>query len=752
MSARRDALLIVAVAVAISLLALLPALAGATTLPAGFSQTTAITSLTKPMDVEVAPNGRIFVAERSGIVKTYDSIADATATVAADLRTQVHNFSARGLQSLAVDPGFPTRPYIYVYYNLDAKIGGTPPLYGTAGATYDDCRKAVEGKDENCIAAVRVSRLQIAGQVMTGTEKVLVEDYCHQYPFHTGGGIEFGADGYLYVSGSDGSTAQLWDYGQTGTPLNPCGDPPGAIGSLLSPPTSEGGRLRVQDLRTPATPGDPTGLDGSLIRIDPATGAGAPDNPLSSSADANERRMIGYGLRDSLRLAIRPGTSEVWVTDRGGGYWEEFMRVQTPVSSVQNFGYPCYEGGIDANGNPYTRIRPASDAQNLNICENLYRAGNQTVAPYWAYDHELPVVPGETCTKDSSGSPAGSLLTGVSFYPVAGGNFPAMYRGALFFTDRLRDCIYALLPGSDGLPQRGKVVLFAAAAMRSVDIEVLPGGDMLYVDQEHNVVQRIAYTAAPPANQAPTAVATSSPASGVAPLTVAFDGSGSSDPDGDTLAYAWDLDGDGQYDDSTAVNPSHNYTTPGSYTAALRVDDGHGESATATVAISVTPAPATTTTKEILAEADARVEQDKASSNFGTSSTLLVRGGPKLVAESYLRFTLTGITGTVQSAKLRLRSGSNGTVDGPAVHTAPNTWTETGITWSNRPVRNAAVIADTGKVAANVTLDYDVKPVVSGDGTVTFVLVGTSDDGVDFASRQNGTASKRPRLVVTYGG
>ena len=74
---------------------------------------------------------------------------------------------------------------------------------------------------------MRISRLQLAGEVMTGTEKVLVEDYCHQYPFHAGGGLEFGADGYLYVSGSDGSTAQLWDYGQTGTPLNPCGDPPG---------------------------------------------------------------------------------------------------------------------------------------------------------------------------------------------------------------------------------------------------------------------------------------------------------------------------------------------------------------------------------------------------------------------------------------------------------------------------------------------------------------------------------------------
>ena len=74
-----------------------------------------------------------------------------------------------------------------------------------------------------------------------------------------------------------------------------------------------------------------------------------------------------------------------------------------------------------------------------------------------------------------------------------GRSFPAAYRGALFFSDRLRDCIYALLPGTNGLPQRGKVVLFAAGAMRPMDIEVLPGGDLLYVDQDSYQVQRISY-------------------------------------------------------------------------------------------------------------------------------------------------------------------------------------------------------------------------------------------------------------------
>ncbi len=747
MSIRRDASTAFATAVVACLIALfVPALAGATTLPSGFTQTTAIAGLTKPMDVEIAPNGRIFVAEKSGIVKTYDSIADTTATIAADLRTQVHNFSARGLQSLAVDPGFPTKPYIYVYYNLDAKIGGTPPLYGTAGATNDSCAKAPGGLDENCIASVRVSRLQLAGEVMTGTEKVLVEDYCHQYPFHVGGGIEFGADGYLYVSGADGSTAQLWDYGQTGTPANPCGDPPGTVGSLLTSPTSEGGRLRVQDLRTPAKPGDPTGLDGSLIRIDPATGLGAPNNPLKNSTDANERRMIGYGLRDSVRLAVRPGTSEIWLTDRGGGYFEEFMRVQTPVTSVENYGYPCYEGGVDANGNMYARIRPASDAENLNICENLYKTGNATLAPWWAYDHELPVVPNEKCTKDSQGSPAGSLLSGEAFYPKTGANFPTTYRGALFFSDRLRDCIYAILPGSDGLPQRGNVVQFAGDAMRAVDIEVLAGGDMLYVDQKNNVVQRIAYGGTA-ANQPPTAVATSSITSGVAPLSVAFDASGSTDPNlADVLTYEWDLDGDGAFDDSKAQKPTFTYTKAGTFKVQLRVKDGKGGTGIAEITITVSgPAAA----KEFIAVADARVEKDKATSNFGTQTSLLVRGEPKQIVESYLRFTVSGITGSIQGATLRLKAGSNATIDGPAVFTSSGAWTETGIKWSNKPAHDATLIGDAAKIAANATVDYNVKSVVSGNGTFTFVLVGTSDDGVDFASRENGTSSKRPRLVIT---
>ena len=39
-----------------------------------------------------AADGRVFVAEKSGLVKVFDSLGDTTPTVFADLRTQVHNF------------------------------------------------------------------------------------------------------------------------------------------------------------------------------------------------------------------------------------------------------------------------------------------------------------------------------------------------------------------------------------------------------------------------------------------------------------------------------------------------------------------------------------------------------------------------------------------------------------------------------------------------------------------------------------
>lgn len=98
-----------------------------------------------------------------------------------------------------------------------------------------------------------------------------------------------------------------------------------------------------------------------------------------------------------------------------------------------------------------------------------------------------------------------------------------------------------------------------------------------------NVVKAIAVSE--PANQPPVASFTSSVTSGIAPLTVSFDASGSTDPDGTIAAYAWDF-GDGTT--GTGVTASHTYSDPGAYVVRLRVQDTLGAySETQSIAIDV---------------------------------------------------------------------------------------------------------------------------------------------------------------------
>ncbi len=98
-------------------------------------------------------------------------------------------------------------------------------------------------------------------------------------------------------------------------------------------------------------------------------------------------------------------------------------------------------------------------------------------------------------------------------------------------------------------------------------------------------IRRIRSTAS---GGAPTAVISANPTSGQAPLTVQFDGTSSSDPENGTLTYAWDLDGDGALDDSTAANPSFTYATAGTRTVRLQVTDPQQLTGSTTRLIDVT--------------------------------------------------------------------------------------------------------------------------------------------------------------------
>ncbi|MCP2325096.1 glucose/arabinose dehydrogenase [Hamadaea flava] len=524
-----------------------PSAAEAATLPAGFQEQIVFSGLNQPTNIEFAPDGRIFVMEKAGVIKVFDDLSDTTPTVFADLSGVVHSQWDRGSLGLALPPDFPANPYVYVLYTYGKAVGSS--------TTWDDlCTGATNGANGGyCVVSARLSRLQASGDVMTGSEQVLINDWCQQFPSHSIGDLRFGPDGKLYVSAGDGASFSAADYGQlpTANP-NPCGDP-----------ALEGGAMRVQDVQTP---GDPTGLDGTILRLDPATGAAAAGNPNIGSADLNLRRIIASGLRNPYRFTFRPGTNEIWVGDVGWLTWEEIDRIVNPTAASNNFGWPCYEG---ATTSTYV-------SANLPVCNAM----TNQIGPYYTYNHAADVVPGEGCKA------GGDAISGLAFYPASGGSYPAAYGGALFFADNSRGCIWAMKPTTTGgLPATGNIELFAKGASSVVDLAVGPGGDLYYADLT-GTVRRIRYYAG---NQPPAAVVEATPTSGKSPLTVAFNGANSTDndpADQGRLTYAWDFTNDGSTD-STAAAPSFTYTANGTYTAKLTVTDTLGATDATTVTVQV---------------------------------------------------------------------------------------------------------------------------------------------------------------------
>ena len=656
---------------------------------------------------------------------------------------------------------------------------------------------------------------------------------------------------------------------------------------------------------TPAV-GEPTSLDGSILRLDPVTGAAMPGNPFSASADPNARRIIAYGLRNPFRITTRPGTNELWIGDVGWNVWEEVNRIPNASDTVaENFGWPCYEGNNNQSG---------YDNANLGLCESLYSQGSGAhAAPILAYNHSAKVVAGETCPTGSSS------ITGMVFYPESGGSFPASYAGGLFFADHSRNCIWFMPKGANGQPNPAAVITFVAPAAGPVDLAIGPNGDLFYVDFDSGTIRRISPTGG---NQPPTASFTATPSSGNAPLTVQFNGSASSDPEGGTLTYAWDLDGDTEYDDATGVTAQWTYTQPATVTTRLRVtdpgnatgtttrtvnvsntapvpvistpsasltwkvgdviafsgsatdaqdgalpasaltwtlnlehcpsnchthtiqtfpgvasgsftapdheypshlelvltatdslgtqastaidlnpktvvltfqsaptglsltvnqaasttsftrtviqgsansvsattpqtingltynfaswSDGGAQSHTITAPITNTTYTATYTTPSVsfTSNADATIRSKRPGQNDGTSMTLRVQNNQY---RSYVKFTVSGLSGAATSAKLRLWVVGSSNSAG-SVYLVGNSWTETGITWSNAPVISGTPL-NVGTTATSGTWkEFNLGSVITGNGTYSFAISNGSSDIADYSSRE---AANDPQLVVT---
>jgi hypothetical protein len=228
----------------------------------------------------------------------------------------------------------------------------------------------------------------------------------------------------------------------------------------------------------------------------------------------------------------------------------------------------------------------------------------------------------------------------------------------------------------------------------------------------------------------------------------------------DVGVTGYDVYRDGSLLQAGVTTTSYTDTTAAAettYAYTVRAKDAAGnvsaDSNTATVTTPAGGGGSGTLTFEPVA--DARVEQDQPAANFGTLTRLAADQSPTAQVESYLKFDVSGVSGSVASAKLRVWTSTgttSATGNGPGVFgVSDSTWTEGGITWANRPPHAATAVDNKGALTADMMVEYDVTSLITGNGTYSLNLTPDSTDGTLFDSREVSNPARRPQLVLTTG-
>jgi pectate lyase len=155
------------------------------------------------------------------------------------------------------------------------------------------------------------------------------------------------------------------------------------------------------------------------------------------------------------------------------------------------------------------------------------------------------------------------------------------------------------------------------------------------------------------------------------------------------------------------------------------------------------------TTVTFTSSGDSWVNEASPNSNYGSASRLEVGQSPS--ERAYLKFNVTGLTGTITSAKLRLHTSTSGSLNGGDVYRSANTtWAENTITWANQPGTIGNKLATVTPVPGNSWHTWDVTAAVAGNGTYSFVVAAQTSDGFILYSEEEATnPSFRPVLEIT---
>jgi len=537
-----------------------------------FKTETLVQGMEQPMEIEVAPDGRVFYNEIGGKLSVYRPV---TRDVAVSATLEVFSDQENGFLGFALDPGFTTNQWIYLLYSPKTFVGQ------------------------------RLSRFVIQGdKVDLSTEKTLLEfpeqrrECCHH-----AGSVEFGPDGTLFVS--------------TGDNTHPGGDSDG-----FAPIDERPDRYPFDAQKSSANTDD---LRGKILRIRPLASGGysiPQGNLFPSDGSRGRPEIYVMGCRNPWRISVDERTGFLYWGDvgpdanndgpRGSRGYDELNQAKGPG----NFGWPYFVGSNFAYARYDFQTKTAGPKYNPEAPHNTSpnNTGSQWLPPaqpawiYWPYgdSKEFPILKsgGRTAC-------AGPVFYHKKSYELTGG-FPEYYDGCLLFYDwqrpflnwarmdkdsklvRIEPFSQSIVLLKEGENDPGKLGENQTAIRRPVDSQFGPDGCLYLLDygetwgkNKNSQLLKISYQRG---NLPPLSRAIGEPAAGVEPLTVKLNSKGSRDYENDPLSFAWKLH-PGNKLISTNANPEITLEQPGNYVVELEVSDPKGGKSSAQIPLTVGNSP-----------------------------------------------------------------------------------------------------------------------------------------------------------------
>lgn len=339
---------------------------------------------------------RWFVLQKTGQVRLVDPANPSNATTWLDFTDKVNTDTEGGLLGMAFHPNFPATPEVYISYTGDP---GQPMVSRISRLILDDT----------------VSPQNVVEQLLLAVNQ--------PYPWHNGGDIAFGPDGYLYIGLGDG--------GATGDADNPAQDNTSLLGAML--------RIGVLGVAWPSP--------GYTIPPDNPFAANPKCGPATNAQSCPE--IYAWGFRNPWRWSFDEVTGTLWLGDVGENTWEEV----NIVVRGGNYGWPCREGAHDFNtsGCPQTGfIDP--------VFEYNHGVGFSVTGGYVYRGSAIPALQGRyvftdfgsgaifALLADGQGGYTSELLADTSYSPTT---FGAGADGELYIGDYAGD-ILKIVPGSGG--------------------------------------------------------------------------------------------------------------------------------------------------------------------------------------------------------------------------------------------------------------------------------------------------------------